>query len=218
MTEQLSDRAEYIAEFAANVSHELKSPITAIRGAAELLREEMDAMPAEQRDRFLDNIGSDAERMERLVTRLLELARIQSAPESVEEVKLGPFLERIARSYGDRVEVDVAGAPEKLSINPDHLESAVRNLLDNALRHGPDGPVELCATAEGERVAISVRDRGAGVDEKIRERVFDRFFTTERDGGGTGLGLAIVKAVAETRGGEVRLETGPGGSTFTLIV
>jgi len=218
MTAQLSERAEYIAEFAANVSHELKSPITAIRGAAELLREEMDQMPAAQRERFLANIESDASRMERLVNRLLELARIQSSPEEAGPIRLAGFLESIAVTYGDRVVLDTSGAPETIEMNPDHLESAVRNLLDNALRNSGDAPVDLVARSDDGRTAISVTDRGPGVSEKNRALIFDRFFTTERDRGGTGLGLAIVKAVAETRGGDVTLETGPGGSTFTLIV
>lgn len=218
MTAQLSGRAEYIAEFAANVSHELKSPITAIRGASELLREELDQMTGEQRERFLANIESDASRMERLVTRLLELARIQSAPATAEEVRLAQFLDRIAVSFGDQVSVDTRAAPETLHMNPDHLESAVRNLLDNAIRHGGGEPVDLVARSEDTKVAISVTDRGPGVSEKNSKRIFDRFFTTERDSGGTGLGLAIVKAVADTRGGDVLLETGPEGSTFTLIV
>jgi signal transduction histidine kinase len=218
MTAQLSERAEYIAEFAANVSHELKSPITAIRGAAELLREEMDQMPAAQRERFLANIESDASRMERLVNRLLELARIQSSPEEAGPIRLAGFLENIAVTYGDRVMLDASGAPETIEMNPDHLESAVRNLLDNALGHGNGKPVDLVVRSDGGRAAISVTDRGPGVSEKNRALIFDRFFTTERDRGGTGLGLAIVKAVAETRGGDVTLETGPGGSTFTLTV
>jgi two-component system sensor histidine kinase ChvG len=218
MTAQLSERAEYIAEFAANVSHELKSPITAIRGAAELLREELDQMPAAQRKRFLANIESDASRMERLVNRLLELARIQSSPEEAGPIQLAGFLENIAVTYGERVVLDASGAPETIEMNPDHLESAVRNLLDNALRHGGDEPVDLVVRSDHGRAAISVTDRGPGVSEKNRALIFDRFFTTERDRGGTGLGLAIVKAVAETRGGDVTLETRPGGSTFTLTV
>ncbi|MBW2263168.1 MAG: HAMP domain-containing protein [Deltaproteobacteria bacterium] len=218
MTAQLSGKAEYIAEFAANVSHELKSPITAIRGAAELLREELDQMPAAQRERFLANIESDASRMERLVTRLLELARIQSSPEEAGEIRLATFLANIAVSYGDQVVLDASGAPESIQMNPDHLESAVRNLLDNALRHGGGKPIDLVVRSDSGRAAISVTDRGPGVREKNRSLIFDRFFTTERDSGGTGIGLAIVKAVAETRGGEVTLETGPEGSTFTLVV
>lgn len=218
MTRQLSDRADYILDFAANVSHELKSPITAIRGAAELLLEEMDEMSHEQRARFLDNIAADASRMERLVIRLLELAKIQSSPESANEIELVEFLEGIANSYDGVVALDARGAPKTINMNADHLESAVRNLLDNALRHGRGQRVILSARAEGDKVAISVADRGPGVSDANRKRIFDRFFTTERDRGGTGLGLAIVQAVAATRGGEVDLKTGPDGSTFTITV
>ncbi|MCP4675308.1 MAG: HAMP domain-containing protein [Deltaproteobacteria bacterium] len=218
MTDQLSDRARYIADFAANVSHELKSPITAIRGAAELLREEWEEMPKDQRFRFLGNIEADASRMERLVARLLELARIQSAPESSEELALADFLARVAESYKGRVSFNADGAPEKTSINPDHLESAVRNLLDNAIRHGGEEQVDLFVKTESGRVSISVSDRGPGISEANQRRIFDRFFTTERDRGGTGLGLAIVGAVAKTRGQEVSLKTGPNGTTFTLKI
>ncbi len=218
MKDQLSDRAKYIADFAANVSHELKSPITAIRGAAELLREEWEEMPEDQRSRFLDNIEADASRMERLVARLLELARIQSAPESSEELALAEFLARIAQSYRGRVTFAADGAPKKISINPDHLESAVRNLLDNAILHGGEGQVELVARIEGSSVSISVSDSGPGISKANQQRIFDRFFTTERDRGGTGLGLAIVQAVARTRGADVSFATGPKGTTFTLKV
>jgi len=215
----LSDRAEYVADFAANVSHELKSPITAIMGAAELLAEEAGEMPPEQRQRFIDNILGDAERMERLVTRLLQLARIQSAPESDEELRPESFLGQIAESYGEQVQLHAVSAPASVRIQADHLESAVRNLLDNAVRHGAGEPVDLVvwATDDG-KLAIEVRDRGPGIPDQVRERLFERFFTTERDRGGTGLGLAIVQAVAVTRGGDVEVDTGPDGTTFTLIV
>jgi signal transduction histidine kinase len=218
MQAQLTDRAAYIAEFAANVSHELKSPITSIRGAAELLREEAGEMPAEQRQRFLRNIQADAERMERLVVRLLELARIQSAPEAAQRIEIRPFLSRLVSGYGGQVELAVQDAPESLEMIPDHLESAIRNLLDNAVRHGAGRPVELLARGQGGRVVLSVRDRGPGISEANRKQIFTRFFTTERDHGGTGLGLSIVQAVAQTRGGTVECQTGPEGTTFTLVV
>jgi len=215
----LSDRAEYVADFAANVSHELKSPITAIKGATELLVDEAEEMPAEQRRRFLTNILGDAERMERLVARLLELARIQSAPESDEEIKPDSFLEQIAEGYGERVRLHAVSVPASVRINPDHLESAVRNLLDNGVRHGAGEPVELVVyAADDGQLAIEVRDKGPGIPDSVRERLFERFFTTERDRGGTGLGLAIVRAVAFTRGGDVKVDTGPEGTTFTLTV
>jgi signal transduction histidine kinase len=105
-----------------------------------------------------------------------------------------------------------------MAINPDHLEAAVRNLLDNAVRHGGGQPVELRAAADDGRVVIEVRDHGQGISDGNRRRIFERFFTTERDRGGTGLGLAIVKAVADTRNGNVTFQTGAGGTTFRLTV
>ncbi len=218
MIGQLSDRAEYISEFATNLSHELKTPITAVRGAAELLAQQWDAMTQDERNRFLANIESDAGRMERLVTRLLHLARIQSTPELAEEVPLAPFLEQLSASYGRDLEVQIEDPRAKIRINPDHLESALRNLLDNAFRHGAGEPVDLYVETRDERVVFRVRDRGPGISEGNRDRIFKRFFTTERDQGGTGLGLAIAKAVAETRGGQLDFETGPEGTCFELVL
>jgi signal transduction histidine kinase len=103
-------------------------------------------------------------------------------------------------------------------INPDHLETAIRNLVDNAVRHGGTEPIDICVRRNGERLAVDVHVRGQGISEGNRTHIFERFFTTERDRGGTGLGLSIVRAVAETRGGEVTFHTGPGGTTFTLVV
>jgi len=218
MTAQLTARAQYAADFAATASHELKTPITAIRGAVELLRDAWNDMPAAQRERFLANVDADAARMQRVVTRLLELARIQNAAEATETVALRPFLSHLAERYDGRVVLDTGAAPASVAINPDHLEVAVRNLLDNAVRHGNGHPVDLRAASANGRVIIEVRDHGAGISDGNRRRVFERFFTTERDRGGTGLGLAIVKAVAETRNGSVTFDTGPDGTTFRLTV
>ena len=218
MTAQLTARAQYAADFAATASHELKTPITGIRGAVELLRDAWNDMPAAQRERFLANIDADAARMQRVVTRLLELARIQNAAEATESVALQPFLADIAERYDGRVQLDTTEAPAAVAINPEHLEVAVRNLLDNAVRHGNGQPVDLRAASANGRVIIQVRDHGSGISDGNRRRVFERFFTTERDRGGTGLGLAIVKAVAETRNGSVSFDTGPDGTTFTLTV
>jgi signal transduction histidine kinase len=218
MTEQLTDRAQYIAGFATNVSHELKTPITGIRGAVELLRDDWSGMSEEQRRRFLDNIDADAQRMERLVTRLLQLARIQSEPEAAESIELRPFFARLSERYGEQVRMAFNGAPATIVMNADHLETATRNLIDNALRHGHGKPVDVSIGGKQGRVVIAVRDYGSGISAGNRSRIFDRFFTTERDRGGTGLGLAIVQAVAETRGGKITFETSPNGSTFVLTV
>lgn len=217
MTELLSDRAEYIANFAATVSHELKSPMTSIRGAVELLLDN-DAMPEAQRQRFLSNIEAATKRMERLVSRLLELARIQSTPEMAEEMDVSAFFRELQRGYGERVQVRVSGAPSRVFIQPAHLDAAVRNLVENGLRHGGDGPVEVEVGSADDRLVVWVRDHGAGISAGNRARIFERFFTTERDSGGTGLGLSIVQAVAETRGGKVTFTSGAEGTTFRLEI
>jgi signal transduction histidine kinase len=103
-------------------------------------------------------------------------------------------------------------------IHREHLESAVRNLLDNAVRHGAGQPVEVTVTSEGNYAVIRVRDQGPGISEGNQKKIFERFFTTERDHGGTGLGLSIVQAVAATRGGSVQFDSGPGGTTFVLTL
>ena len=103
-------------------------------------------------------------------------------------------------------------------IHPDHLESALRNLIENAIRHGEGHAVRLEAFRKRDRVAIRVRDRGRGISPANHKRIFERFFTTERDRGGSGLGLAIAKAVAETRGGHLEYETGPAGTCFELLL
>ncbi|HEX9621150.1 MAG TPA: histidine kinase dimerization/phospho-acceptor domain-containing protein, partial [Polyangiaceae bacterium] len=143
MTERLARRAEYVAEFAANVSHELKTPLTSIRGAAELLREQWQNMSPEQRERFLANIQADSLRTEALARDLLQLARIENPPASAETpaLRLAEFAEALRLRYPENVEVTLAGPDAAVEIPPDHLDSAVGNLVDNALRHRQVEPV-----------------------------------------------------------------------------
>lgn len=218
MTAQLRERARYVLEFASNVSHELKTPITAIGGAVELLQDPSESMTETQRQRFLANVAEDTLRMERLVHRLLQLARIQNAKDEVEEIDVKSFVESLAARYTAPLELDLAPDLPKLAISRDHLEEALRNLIDNAVRHGAGQPVTISARRRGGRIALAVRDRGPGIRESHRERIFERFFTTRREEGGTGLGLSIVQAVADARGGTVELETGPDGTEFRLIL
>ena len=215
MTRQLTDRAAYVSEYAAHVSHELKTPITAIRGAVELLQDQWGAMDDAQRDRFLGNVDADASRMQRLVTRLLALARIEHADMPVDTPPTD--VARVASRYPGRVAVDLGDAPERLPIPADHLETAIGNLVDNAAQHGGEGPVSVSAARDPDgRLVVTVRDEGPGIDDRHRDQVFDRFFTTRRDAGGTGLGLTLVRAVAERYGGAVDLASGPAGTTATL--
>lgn len=221
MARQLRGRAEEIAEWAATLSHELKTPLAGIRGAVELLAEGWQTMPEAQRQRFLANVDADAVRMERLVTRLLELTRIESAPLARADVEVPELLCALAERYGERVRFSVGELPARRPLTAEHLSTAVTNLIENALRHGA-APVEVSADtlvgADGSRLRICVRDRGPGISVGNQPRIFTRFFTTDRDGGGTGLGLATVKSIVTRYGGEVTFTSGAEGTAFVLVV
>lgn len=219
MADQLSRRADYVQHFAAQVGHELKTPITAIRGAAELLTHGLEDMPSADRERFIANILEDAQRMERLVHRLLELARLENLkPGAAEPLPAFAFLARQLARYGERVQLTQQGEVAPIAIDPELLASALGNLVENALRHGGDAAVRVVLRQQARQLRIDVIDRGPGVSEGNRKRLFERFFTTERDRGGTGLGLAIVKAIAEARGGSVSASFDADGTTFTLLL
>ncbi|MCG8555077.1 MAG: ATP-binding protein [Proteobacteria bacterium] len=219
MTRKLNQRADYVGELASNLSHELKSPITAVRGAAELLREQGSRMPEAQRARFADNIEADAARLERLLARLLTLARLENPREqAAEPLDVARTVRSVLRRYTEQVQwLDSDPAPP-LAIREEHVESVVVNLVDNALRHGEGKPIQVRVYAAGARVCIEVVDHGCGISEANRKRLFERFFTTARDSGGTGLGLAIVKAIAEQRGGSVQVHSDRNGSTFRVLL
>ena len=222
MTRKLETRHRYISEFAADVAHEFKSPLTSIRGAAELLAEgaadELDA-----RKRFLENIALDAARLDRLVSRLLELSRIDASEESPVLVDLEALVRRaVERSQGPDggVLLDYAASLPVIFARPADLEAALLNLIDNALKFSPAGSqvvVTVAGRPSDRFITLEVRDDGPGVAEANRARIFDRFFTTDADRSGTGLGLAIVKSVVEALGGTVSVEAAsPQGTRFTL--
>jgi len=222
MTRKLEARHRYISAFAADVAHEFKSPLTSIRGAAELLAEGA-ADDLEARQRFLENIALDAARLDRLVSRLLELSRIDASEESPVLVDLEALLRRaVDRSQGPdgTVVLDYASSMPAIHARPADLETALLNLLDNALKFSPPG-VPVSVQVEGRAgepfLTIAVEDRGCGIPEPHLTRIFERFFTTDADRAGTGLGLAIVKSVVEALGGSVEVRSAVGkGTRFTL--
>lgn len=214
LTEKLQARARYVADFAANVSHELKTPLTSIRGALELLRDEQATMEPAQRERFLANMDAAAERTERLVSRLLLLARLENRQEAdrTELTRLGDWLESRARDWGEKVAVEADGLALSSKLSSADLDAIVGNLLDNALRYRRAKPVELAFSCRATEFRIRCADDGAGISQENQSRVFTRFFTTERDRGGTGLGLSIVRAVAQANGGDASIHSGPDGT------
>lgn len=216
MVNKMEQRMAYIEEFTRNVSHEFKTPLASIQGAIELLREGWPEMTEAERSRFLAMIDEDVHRMDRLVRRLLELARIEMAAPTDETTELCSLLVNLARRYQE------AGSPVTLlpgadsvpaRIAPDLAETLFVNLLDNAVTHGKNTPVTI-ALQPGP--AVSVKDHGPGISPANLPRVFDRFFTTNRGGGGTGLGLAMVKAIVSSCGGRIEVKSDENGTEFVV--
>jgi len=197
----------FVETFAADLSHELKNPVAAIRASAEVLEDSALEEP-EQARKFVRRIREATARIERLLSELLSLARIEArGAEAFEPVDLGSLARRSVEALGEagaRIDVKVEG---ELRVRGDAgwLGRAVSNLIDNALVHSPPASrVAVRAQRQGERVSLFVDNEGR-ISAYVRERLFRRFVTTRGDKGGTGLGLAIVRAVAEAHAGRVEL-------------
>jgi two-component system sensor histidine kinase ChvG len=219
MRKELESQASYIKDFAANAAHELKTPLTSLRGAAELLLDAQDAMPKEQGRRFLENIHEDALRMDRLVGRLLHLARIEAGRPVRETIDLRAFLVAIAERYARRghpIDVRYLASDDHASLAPDQLDSLLTNLLDNAIRHGAGAPIQITLSDKSGGLLLSVRDHGPPKPQEHFDRLFERFYTTERERGGTGLGLSIVRAVAEAHAGRAWVARHDDGAEFIV--
>jgi signal transduction histidine kinase len=220
MARTLEDRADYIRDFAAHVSHEFKTPLTTIRGTVELLQEHFDSMSQAERARFLSNLEGEAARLARLVTRLLDLARADVAPGADHGKTCAPALiARVAERYRkDGLAVD-ASATEALTlaIAEEALEMILINLIENASQHaGPQARVTVSLHRRDDTGVLVVSDDGPGISAANTERIFTPFFTTARKHGGTGLGLSIVQSLARVHGGSVALLPSLMGATFEV--
>lgn len=223
MARGLEHRSEYIRNFAAHVSHEFKTPLTAIQGAVELLQEHASSMPEAQRARFLGNIAEDSDRLKRLVDRLLEMARADVVERAAGQAALAPLLQRLQSRYralGLSLGFDAGALPNNLAITPEVLETVLTNLLDNSRQNGAHRVEISCDSGDG-GCAITIEDDGKGVSPANAEKIFTPFFTTHREGGGTGLGLGIVRALLEAYGGDIALvphEPNEPGATFRCAI
>lgn len=218
MRRELSGRP-FVETFAADLSHELKNPVAAIRASAEVLEESALEEP-EQARHFVQRIREASERIERLLSELLGLAHIEArGAESFEPVDLARLARRTLETLGDdRPRVGVVSEGDvRVSGDELWLTRALANLIDNALLHSQaTSPVFVEVVRRGEDVMLTVRNAGV-VEPHVKDRLFRRFVTTRREQGGTGLGLAIVQAVAEAHGGQADLESaGPPDVTFRL--
>ncbi len=218
-------------DFVANVSHELKTPITAIRGAVETLVEGAADKPKD-RAKFLDILHRQSDRLAALVADTLSLAQIEKEVEagevSMRKRKLAPLLAAAVadcepRAVEKKVKISIT-CDEELSARIDAglMEQALVNLLTNAIAYSPDGKsIKVSAVQKKDEIVLSVADKGTGIPASHHDRLFERFYRVDaarsRRLGGTGLGLAIVKHVAMAHGGRVSLSSTVGkGSTFRI--
>lgn len=216
----------HIEAFVADLSHELKNPVSAIRAATEVLQEGAAEDP-DARDRFLGRIDEATRRLEHLLADLLALARLEArgAEPERERLALDDCVRRAVRRSAAACEerqVQVAADLVEVRLRGDRrwLDRAIDNLLSNALRYSPPGgTIHLTLRATGGAAVLVVRDEGPGVAAPIRERLFERFVTDRAEAGQTGLGLAIVRTVAEQHGGGVHLvDDGEPGARFEMTV
>lgn len=220
MAGALNTRSDFVTTFAAHVSHELKSPLTSIEGAAELLRDDIgagkDRMTEAERRRFLDNIVADAKRLTAIAKRLRELALAENAPTggTTDLSSAIADLQCLYPTLGVRAD---GALDHNIRISSENLRIVLSHLIDNALHHGAT-QINLIAEADADRLDLAIQDNGSGISPNNRARIFDSFFTTRRDAGGTGMGLSIARAVLTAHGGAITLLDNPNGATFRLTM
>jgi two-component system sensor histidine kinase CreC len=226
MRDALTGR-NYVADYVQTFTHEVKSPLSAIRGAAELLQEE--SMPQHERERFLANIERETQRIQEIVDRMMELTALETRRvlERSEPVALATLLDDVAASAQAaasarevRVALDLRAQPVTEG-DPFLLRRAVSNLLDNAIDFAPAGSTVLIGLdADARRARISVRDQGPGIPDYAREKVFEKFYSLARPHSSkksTGLGLAFVKEIAALHRGRIELANAKGGGALATL-
>jgi signal transduction histidine kinase len=224
--------AEMRSQFVSSVSHELKTPLTAIRMFAETLRlgrfKDSDAQTE-----YLDTIVNESERLTRLLNNVLDFSKIEQGnriyhpvPASLAEIvrTAARAMEYPLKQQGFDLDLRLDEELPQVRVDRDAIEQAVLNLLSNAMKYsGPSRTIGLVTRREGDRAVIEVTDRGVGIDPKEQARIFEKFYrvTTRENQSlpGTGLGLSLVAHIAKAHGGSVGVESSPGqGSTFSIVL
>jgi len=221
-------------DFVANVSHELKTPITSIKGYVETLLDETGEHPQHVKD-FLEIIGKQTNRLQAIVEDLLSLAKIEQKSDGREQMVLekGRIID-VLHAAIEACSVKAADRNIQISLHCDEqaramingplLEQAVINLLDNAIKYSkPGGAVRIDTGSSEKEILLSIKDNGLGIAPAHLARLFERFYVVDkgrsRESGGTGLGLAIVKHIVQAHGGNVTVESEPNnGSIFTIYL
>jgi two-component system, OmpR family, sensor histidine kinase ChvG len=219
MAAQIDLRSRYLRDFAAAMSHEFKTPLTGIRGVLELLDEHGDTMSDTERRRFIANAEGDADRLARLVARLLELARADMAtPEDRVSTDIAAPVRHIAdamREADFAIEMALPDMLPPVIVPPEVLETVLATLIENSRQAGAKA-MTIIAGMDDAFIDLMLCDDGPGVPVADRDRLFEPFFTTKRGEGGTGLGLPIARSLLAGSGSEVALVASETGACFRL--
>lgn len=207
------------------VSHDLRTPLGAITGAGTALRDDRGRLAPEQRAELLDAICTEADHMERLISNILDMVRLESGNLAIRrewiplEETIGAALSRLEAMLGTRdVKINLPDGLPMLSVDPVLFEQLFVNLFENVVRHGaPDSPIHISATVRDAMVVIEIADRGPGFPDGTEQLVFEKFYRGSRvRTGGVGLGLSICKAIVEAHGGTIRAENHSNGALFRI--
>ena len=221
------DGRAYVEHYVQHLTHEMKSPLAAIHGAAELLAEA--DLPEAERNRFVANVLTQSERMQTLIDKLLRLAQIEQqreleAPATIKVQELFADLEQAMSAHAERRNVKLTFTTDpaaQLSGDRFLLSLALTNLIQNALDFSPSGGTVTCsATGDDTQIRFTVRDMGPGIAEYAAQRIFERFFSLPRPDGtpkSTGLGLPLVHEIAVLHGGAIRLENAVDGGALAIF-
>ena len=209
------------SDLVATVAHELRSPLTGVKGFVTTLLSKWERLNDEQKKLMLTTVNTDAERLSRLITELLDVARIYTGrlPLYPREIDAVPVLERVVASVGagtSRVITTRHGTPAAAAFaDPDKFVQVATNLVDNAVRHG-EGEVSVTTEPGPLGLRITVDDEGDGIPETLRDRVFTKFWKHGARGG-SGLGMYIVNGLVRVHGGELTILDAPGGGARIVV-
>jgi len=203
------------SDLVATVAHELRSPLTGVRGFVTTLLDRWDRLNDEQKRLMLTTVKADATRLSQLIVELLDVARIDTGrlPLYPRPVEVAVVVDRVVESIGQgttrELRTDIPDREVTVHADPDKLTQVVTNLVENAVRHG-EGTIEVSVRAAGDHALIAVSDEGEGIPDAIRARVFTKFWRHGASGG-SGLGMYIVNGLTRVHGGTVTIGDAPGG-------
>lgn len=209
------------SDLVATVAHELRSPLTGVKGFVSTLLSKWDRLNDDQKKLMLTTVANDAERLSRLITELLDVARIDTGrlPLYRRPLEVVPILERVVdsvRTGTSRTITFFAPDPDaRVFADPDKFVQVMTNLIENAVRHG-EGAVTVTAEPAPSVVRFTVDDQGEGIPEALRARVFTKFWK-HGTRGGSGLGMYIVNGLVRIHGGELRISDAPGGGARIVV-